>query len=318
MLFKNGTPYKMTDEDKQFLRKKFNFPIRIVYPPELIKPSRLNRLPDKPNSIPMPLRTVIRNQDGETEEWRWANNTTLDAVGRTKYYPRRMAFQGNSVISETNLELLYFLYWKSPHCKNGGIDENQRRKIYFMIEDLVIIAEKHVSARAIKARYDVMIYDDELGLSEHRLRALAKAYFVPRVDQLTLAQVRVAIDHEVLRDQRNGIQNFIEMSNSDEYIRLRSKLQMAIDNEIIIFIPRDRIWAWKGNEEYGQKKRLEDICRILSKADPKQALIDWYEANLDFKERLNSELEELSSMEPGEKKKVEAATLATDPTEDIE
>ena len=187
-----------------------------------------------------------------------------------------------------------------------------------MIEDLVIIAEKHVSTRAIKARYDVMIYDDDLGLPEHRLRALAKAYFVPRVDQLTLAQVRVAIDHEVQRDQRNGIPNFIEMSNSDEYIKLRSKLQVAIDNEIIIYIPRDRVWAWKGNEQYGQKKRLEDICRILSKADPKQSLIDWYEANLDFKERLNNELEELTAMEPGEKKKMELEQTAIDPTEDLE
>ncbi len=310
MLFKNGKPYQMTDEEKKTLREKFSFPLRLVYPPELIKPSRLNRLPDKPNSIPMPLRTVIQNKDGETEEWRWARNTTMDAARMIKYFPRRMAFQGNSMIAETNLELLYFLYWKSPHCKNGGIAKDQRKKIYFMIEDVVLIAKNKVSGEALRARYKVMVYDDELGLPAHRLRALAKAYFIPRVDDLELVQVRVAIDVEVSRDLRNGIANFIEMSNSDEYIKLRSKLQIAIDKDILTFSPRTHMWSWKGDPKY--QRPDEEICRVLAKAEPKQALIDWYEANLDFKERLNNEIEELTSMEP-EDTKVPVEKIVTDP-----
>jgi len=302
MLFKNGATYQMTQADKEDLRKRFNFPIRLVYPPELIKFSRLNRLPDKPQSIGLPMRVVIRNKDGETQEWRWARDTTIDGANKTKYFPRRINFTGNIVIPETELELLYFLFWKSPHCKNGGLEEKQRRKVYFMIEDLVKIAEGRVAMKATVARYEVMVYDKELGLPEHRLRALAKAYFIPRVDDLHLDQVRVAIDHEVKRDAHNGIQNFIEMSNSDEYIQLRSKMQVAIDREIIIFIPRDRVWAWKGDEKVGQKERHEDICRVLSKANPKQALIDYYEGDLDFKQRLNNEMDQLTAMEPKDRK----------------
>ncbi len=301
MLFKNGNSYKMSDEEKDILRKKFHFPLRLVYPSELIKPSRLNRLPDKPNSISMQMRVVIRNKDGETEEWRWSNNTTLTASNQVKYFPRRWTFQGNAAVQETDLELLYFLYWKSPHCKNGGLDEGQRKKAFFEIEDLVKIANDKVATKSISARYEVMVYDKDLGLPEHRLRSLAKAYFIPRVDDLELAQVRVAIDHEVRRDRRNGIQNFFELSKSDDYILMRSKLQVAIDEELVIFVPRDRVWAWRGDPEMGQNKRMEDICKVLSKAEPKQALIDWYENNLDFKNRLNHELEELSAMEPPEK-----------------
>lgn len=315
MLFKNGATYQMTDEDKQDLRDRFNFPIRLVYPPELIKPSRLNRLPDKPKSIGLPMRVVIRNEDGETQEWRWARDTTIDTANRTKYFPRRLNFTGNIVIPETELELLYFLFWKSPHCKNGGLSVKQRKKIYFEIEDLVRIAEGRVAMKALTARYEVMIYDSELGLPEHRLRALAKAYFIPRVDDLHLDQVRVAIDHEVKRDPRGGIQNFIEMSSSDEYINLRSKIQMAVDRDIIIFVPRDRVWAWKGDPQYNQKN--EEICRVLSKADAKQALIDWYEANLDFKQRLNNEMEGLTAMEPKDEK-VKAPSQARRPGDDID
>jgi len=291
----------MSNEDKEFLRDKFHFPLRLVYPKELVRPSRLNRLPDKPAGISMLLRVVIRNQDGETEEWRWARNTTLTNDNRTKYFPRRWNFQGSQAILETDLELLFFLYWKSPHCKNGGLDERQRKKAYFEIEDLVKIANDQVTQKSIAARYEVMVYDAELGLPEHRLRSLAKAYFIPRVGELDIAQVRVAIDHEVRRDPRNGIQNFFELSKSDDYIKIRGKLQTAIDNDIVIFIPRDHVWAWKGDPDMGQKARMEDICKVLAKANPKQALIDWYEANRDFRERLDNELEEFSAMEAPEK-----------------
>lgn len=301
MLFKNGSTYQMSDDEKKLLREKFHFPLRLVYPSELVKPSRLNRLPDKPNSISMPMRVVIHNQDGETEEWRWANNTTLDNNNQMKFFPRRWTFQGATPIRETDLELLYFLYWKSPYCKNGGLPEEQRKKPWFEIEDLVKIAQTRVGQKSIRARYEVMVYDNELGLPEHRLRSIAKAYFIPRVDELDVAQVRVAIDHEVLRDKRNGINNFFELSKSDDYILMRSKLQTAIDEELVVFIPRDRVWAWKGDPEMGQNKRKEDICKVLSKAVPQQALIDWYENNLDFKERLNHELEELTAMEAPEK-----------------
>jgi len=315
MLFKNGAIYQMTDDDKKDLRERFNFPVRLVYPPELIKVSRLNRLPDKPKSIGLPMRVVIRNEDGETQEWRWARNTTIDTSQRTKYFPRRLNFTGNFVIPETELEMLWFFYWKSPHCKNGGLDKKQRKKIYFEIEDLVKIAEGRVALRALTARYEVMVYDQELGLPEHRLRALAKAYFIPRVDDLHLDQVRVAIDVEVKRDLRNGIQNFIELSNSDEYITLRSKIQVAVDNDILIFVERDRIWAWKGDPQYERKN--EEICRVLTKADAQQALIDWYEANLDFKQRLNAEMEQLTAMKPKDKK-VHVPAQAVDPGDDID
>ena len=312
MLYKNGSLYQMTDAEKKELRTKFTFPLRLVYPPELIKTSRLNRLPDHPASINLPLRTVIQNSDGETEEWRWARNITQTQGGVHKYFPRRFNFQGNTSIPETQLEFLYFLYYKNPHCGNGALPKDQRKTVYYIIEDLLKIAQKRVDSRAATARYEVMVFDDELGLPEHRLRAIAKAYFIPRVDDLQLAQVRVAIDVEVRRDMKKGIPNFIEMSNSDEYIKLRGKIQIAIDRELIIFVPRDRVWAWKGDKAMGQNARLEDICRVTSKANAQQALIDWYEANLDFKQRLNTELEELTAMSP-EDKRVHAASGAEDP-----
>lgn len=288
----------MTDEEKKFLRDKFHFPLRLVYPRHLIRPSKLNRRADQPASMSFPLRSIVYNEDGETEEWRWANNSTLDTNNRPRYFPRRFNFMGNTVLQETQLEMLYYLYWKCPHCHNGGLPADQRKTAMFAIEDLVAIAKEKVSQRADKARYDVMLYDRQLGLPEHRLRSLAKAYFIPKVDDLDIDQVRVAIDFEVQRDRRGGMENFFELSDSEEYVKMRSKLQMAIDSDIVTYLARERVWAWRGDPDQGEKKRKEDICRVLSKADPKQALIDWYENNADFRERLKYELEDLSGMEP--------------------
>lgn len=294
MLYVNGKDYRMTDDEKKALRKKFSFPLKLVYPPELVKESSVNRLPDQPTSINIPLRAVFTNKDGETEEWRWCRSVNLDAAGRRRYVPRNLPFMGSANITETNLELLYFLYYKSPHCKNGAIDPKFKKRAYFMIQDLVVMATEKVSAKATLARYDVLLNDNEIGLPEDQLRAIAKAYFIPNVDKLHINQIRVAIDLSVKRDSKNGIANFFELSKSDEFLTVRGKLQTAIDLKIIYFYARERLWRWAVEE--GEKP--ENICKVLAKTLPENALISWYQANKDFKERLDRELEGYGAMEP--------------------
>lgn len=293
MLFKNGANYKMTDKEKKELRAKFSFPLKLVYPAHLVRKSTVNRLPDKPRSINIPCRNIFRNQDGETEEWRWANSTSYDAVGRTKYTPRNLGFMGDATLTEMDLELLYFLYYKSPHCYNGAIHEQFKKKSYFMIEDLVRIATDTVSRKAIISRYEVLLNDSEIGLPEKELRALAKAYFIPNVDKLHINQVRVAIDLSVKRDTKHGIENFFELSKSKEFLEARGKIQTALDLKLFHFDPRSRTWRWRTVE--GEK--AESICKVLAKTLPENAMLEWYQNNSDFKERLNAELEGLGAME---------------------
>ena len=297
MLLKNGKDYKMTEKEKKELRNKFSFPLKLVYPSNLIRESRVNRLPDTPRSINIPCRNIFRNKDGETEEWRWANSTSFDAKGRTKYTPRNLGFMGDATLTEMDLELLYFLYYKSPHCYNGAIHPQFKKKSYFAIEDLVRIATDKVNRKAINSRYEVLLNDSEIGLPEKELRALAKAYFIPNVDKLHINQVRVAIDLQVNRDKKHGIENFFDLTKSKEFLEARGKIQTALDLKLFHFHPQSRNWRWRALE--GEKP--ESICKVLAKTLPENAMLEWYQNNKDFQERLDAELEGLGAIEEAKK-----------------
>jgi len=293
MLFLNGKEYRMTEDEKKELRSKFSFPLKLVYPANLIKESTVNRLPDSPRSINIPCRNIFRNQDGETEEWRWSNSTSYDAGGRMKYTPRNLGFMGDANITEMDLELLYYLYYKSPHCDNGAIHQQFKKKPYFAIEDLVRIATDKVNRKAVQSRYEVLLNDSEIGLPEKQLRALAKAYFIPRVDTLHINQVRVAIDLQVNRDKKHGVENFFELTKSKEFLVARGNIQTALDLKLFHFHPQSRTWRWRALE--GEKS--ENICKVLAKTLPENAMLEWYQNNSDFRDRLDAELEGLGAME---------------------
>lgn len=297
MLYNNGQIYRMNDEEKALLRKIFNFPLKMVYPPDMVKNNPLNPgVPDQPASITIPLKEVLRNQDGETEEWRWCNTIGRDNKGLIRYIPRNIHFNGSLRIEGTDLELLYFLYFKSPHCQNGAVPENFRKKLYFALEDPTKIASDKVVRESDYAKYKYSLYNEE-GLPEHILRAVAKAYFIPDVDKLTFDQVRVAIDFEVNRDKKEGIKKFAEMSDMGEYSKARALIQGAIDNKLVIFHPSSRSWCWP-DPDINSKRKGEEICKVLGKANQNEALVDYYRGNVQFSERLHHEMKNESAMAP--------------------
>lgn len=294
MLYKNGSPYRLNEQEKKKLKEKFTFPLRMTYAENLIKNSTVNALPDQPRSINIPLRSTIRTSDGETQEWIWAHSTIDDVKGRRKYTPRNLPFMGKAVLTELDLELLYFLYHKSPHCVNGDPELTVKKKQYFMIEDLVKVATHKVNSKAKLARYEVMLNDDEIGLPESLLRLMAKAYFIPDVDKLHVNQVRVAIDISVKREPKKGIDTFMELSKSNEILTARSKIQTGIDLKLIYYWPKGRVWRWRTPD--GDKP--EDFCKVLAKVIPQNALIEWYNVDETFRERLDAELEGQAAMSP--------------------
>jgi hypothetical protein len=136
-----------------------------------------------------------------------------------------------------------------------------------------------------------MIDDDELGLPEERLRAIAKAYFVPNVDDLSLDQVRVVLDLEVRKDRQNGLQRFIDMSNTEDLIKNRGKVRTAIDEGIVKFSPKEKMWAFV-NED----KSLDPICKV-NKIEPQAGLVEFYGGDKDFAQRLDAELDGIGAVE---------------------
>ncbi len=284
MLYKNGVPYRMSEKEVEALEAKFTFPIYLRYPNVLKKFNKLNQTYDKPAGINIPLRSIVR-EENTTIEWRWAQQDTVNPQGQKKYMPRVIPFQGDWAITDLDIDLLYYLYYKSPYCVNGAIDEKQRKKPYFEIEDLRIAATLKVRDRKMRSRVATLIDDDEMGLPETKLRALARAYFVPHVDKLSLDQVRVVLDLEVRKDKRDGLQRFIDMSGATEMIQLRGKIRSAIDQGIVRFMPKVKTWVFINEDE-----TMDPICKV-NKIEPQAGLVEFYGGDREFAQRLDAELE---------------------------
>jgi len=279
MLYKNDVPYKLTNADLKVLNDKFKrFPLAIVYPPERITKNRSpqNKLPDKPNSISFPLSATVKTNLG-ADHWRYAENVLIKDHGVRKYIPKSLRFNGRQLLQETDAELAWFLYTKSEYCKEGL---NQKGKTYkFMFEDLVTDAERQAEAEAVRSQVKSLIYGKDMGLSEDKLRAVAKAYFIKNVDLLALGQVKVAIEHQVNRDPVRGLQKFIEMTKGDEILKIRVRMQDLIDAKKLKFETAKKEWIWTDGD-----KKLESICKVAPGANPNDIICDYYLGNKDFQE----------------------------------
>lgn len=277
MLYKNDELYKLSPNDLKALEGKFKYPMKIVYPANRIKknPSPENKLPDKPNSISFPLRSMVTTKTG-TDVWRYADNLLIQEHGVKKYLPTNFRFTGKHVLEENDRELAWFLYTKSEFCGNG-LNAGPNPK--FIFEDKVTEAEKLAErqSNAIDAR--ALIYGKEVGLPEEKLRVIAKAYFVKNVDQLTFAQVKLALEQAISAEGNEGYARFMEVTGSEAYLKLRMRLQNLIDAGKLNYDAGRREWAWM---EGG--KKIEAICRIAPGDNAKDALIEFYEGNTKFQE----------------------------------
>jgi len=279
MLYKNDELYKLAPNDIKVLTEKFKrFPLAIIYPPERVVPSRSkqNKLPDKPNSISFPLVSNVKTKTG-TERWRYAENVIVKEHGVKKFTPGNFRFNGRHLLQETDAELAWFLFTKSSYCK-GGL--NQGKTIKFMFEDLISDAERRADSESIKSRVKAMIFGEDFGLSEEKLRAVAKAYFIKNVDQLTFAQVKLAVDHAVNRDKRDGLKQFVEMTNMDEFLKIRGRIQDLMDKKHLGYDATRKEWQWL--DEKGD--RIDSICKVAPGRSPNDALYDFYMGNRTFQE----------------------------------
>lgn len=282
MLYKNDEPYKLAPNDVKTINERFHgkWPLTIIYPPERVVPSRSkqNKLPDKPNSMSWPLTATVRTTMG-TEQWRYAENVIIKEHGLKKYTPKNIRFNGRRAFEETDIELVWFLYTKSPYCKGGP---NAGKTIKFMFEDLITEAEIKAERENVQSTVKVMIYNQDLGLSEARLRALAKAYFIKNVDNLTFPQVKLAIEHQIVRDHKNGYKKFMDMTQMDDLIAARGRIQGLVDKNFLKYDVVKREWLWL---EDG--KKASRIVKVASGTDPNDSMYDYFMGNKEFQETVD-------------------------------
>lgn len=293
MLYKNDKQFEVPEKDREFLTEKFNLPVRIKYLPELIKPNKKNRLPDMPNSINIPLHITVRTKTG-IEKWLYCENVVIDSQGITKYTPRNLRFYGTMTLGEYDIELLWFIYYKSPLCANNALDPKQRKRPRFEIEDIVLRAKEKAMIEADLARVGTLIYDLEAGLGESRLRQIAMFYHIPHVENQTLEQVQLGLKYEVMRDKRNGVRNFLEVSKGNVVIKTRVSVQKAIDKGLLVYDSKSKKWYWANP---GEPSGAEEVMRVVAGKNRNEALHDYLMASEETRSRLDDELKAVEVME---------------------
>lgn len=287
MLYKNEVPYELSRFQKEIdeIETHFHgkFPVKVVYPPERIVKSKLkhNRLPDKPNSISFDLKATVKTPSG-TESWRYAENVIIDNKGVKKYLPKKFRFDGARFLERNDIELIFFLLKKSPYCLGGT---NQGRMVKFMFEDLVSEADKKVRKKKIEAKIDGLLYGEDFGLPEAKLRDVAKAYFINNVDGLTLSQVQIVLSSKI-HETKDGPDNFFRMVNADEEIQTRKSIQKAMDMGVLKHDTTKRTWSWETKGEKGSTL----ICKTPPNKSASESLYEHYLGNEGFRDDLQAVL----------------------------
>jgi hypothetical protein len=286
MLYKNDEVYRLLPADHKLLKDKFpKWPIRLIYPESRVRKSKLkhNVLPDKPNSISFPLFATVKTPLG-ADTWRFAENKIYGSNNQIIYTPSNLILRGSMVLQEHDKELVYWLVKCCPFLEGG---ENFNGKVpKCIIEDLVGNAEKKAMKEEEAATLKALIYSSKMGLGETRLREVAKAYFIPDVNELTFAQVKLAVENRVLSDKRAGVEKFLELVEAEQVLDVRANLQNAIDRDIITFMAQKRIWAWVTE----QGKKNIPICQTGAGQDPHEALYDYYLGDRSFAKEITSAL----------------------------
>lgn len=285
MLYKNDEPVHLNKAEIEAVEAFFHgkFPVKVVYPPERITPSKLkhNRLPDKPRSISFDYKAVVMAPNG-TEVWRYAENVIVNDKGVKKYTPKKFIFFGSTWLKRNDIEKIYFLLNKSEFCKGG---KNQGTMVKFMFEDLVSEADKRAEKKKIATKIDGLLYGDDFGLSEEKLKAVAKAYFIAGVDDYSLTQIKWQLENKI-NETKEGPENFFRMVNADDEIATRVSITKAVDLGLLVYENNNKSkrWVWK------TKEGIDEVCKVPPDKSPNEALYEHYLGNEGFRDDVQAVL----------------------------
>ncbi|HUX58712.1 MAG TPA: hypothetical protein VMV77_17205, partial [Bacteroidales bacterium] len=189
-----------------------------------------------------------------------------------------------------DIDLIYFLLFKSEYCKGGM---NQGKMVKFMFEDLVTEAEKKAETRVLRGKIDTLLFSKEEGLSEEKLRLVARAYFIKNVDEYSRAQIGSLIEQKI-HASRDGTTKFFDMVDDDIELNKRNSIQRAIDRKIIFYDMGRKTWFWSTPEG-----KTELICKVPPSKSDYDAIYDVFMGDQGFRDNLQSALK---TPEPKEKK----------------
>lgn len=293
MIYKNGELLEMDAKRKDQLMKTFDFPVVVKYTDKVKLWDKANNRFVSPPSIAVPASSNVYI-DGSVDNYQYAE-TTKRIDGNLVFFPSTFEIRQNHTIQESEIDLLYYLYYYSPYMENGYLAEqkssiaNGRLKINpkFQFENLKAEAEAYVNSEMLVSTVKALISNPALGIEEHELRNIAKSLFVPGVDKLDISQVRKSLLYHV-KTTPNGYQDFMDAKENTGNTVVNSKVITAIEKGIVSFDERRREW-WYCDSEGNKTERICPVGQIVEK---KSALCKYISGDSDALLKLEINLEE--------------------------
>jgi hypothetical protein len=233
MIYVNGTLLDITQDTpyvKEYLSKReellknYEFPMVFTTRREpIINPSGVA---EPPKIIIIPAASVVQEEFG-TVEWRYTNSISRNG----RYSPRSIMINGEIAVGKEDLDLAFFLLYKSQHGPKSGL---------LYLKDAKREADEYVSKKAALSGLTYILYDEDSPLSDEDVRTIALALGISNADdkKYTTNQVKLMIEQEVIKGETSGdtfcnYKTFKEFSRVNDWVKLLARIQKLYDKKVI-------------------------------------------------------------------------------------
>ena len=258
MLLINEKELKVT---KEVLKKEFGlvtFPSRFRLTNQLLKKKR-NGARNEPTgfgkSFSFPTSFTTHDPDKGAIDIKYY--TTIRGSGEKKSFLPNEVVIGHTadiMLNEKQLDLIYYL---SIHPRNAqGRYRESGKKAWFYLEDLAAEASMKAKKKKLLNKVDTLLWGESKGLSEDKLRDVAKSFEISRADTLTMDEIRVSLEPIAKLDP----DLFLERAGSKKDLSVLSLINDCVEYGIIASKKVRNSNSWYLLTDTGLKD--EKICPI--------------------------------------------------------
>lgn len=283
----NGRTFSYNKQERDEIKEKFGIPIELVYASKHIKTNKKSGRLEMPEQLGLPCEaTVVTEGKGADVITYYQREIPGKYNEPPQYEPKTLEIKKSRTIGWEDLDLIYFLYFCSPYVENGkAYDKN--KSVHFKIKDDYAEAVSVLERDEIIADVEYHIFNKKSGLPELQIREIAKAYYVPNVDDKKIEQVRIELRNALKKlGFEKGYKAFHKEIKVEDIIESKRVIQEAIDYNVLYFDNSKRPYKWVTITHEDGKKKEEKLVVVSGSRDSKQTLVDNLKANSTMLETL--------------------------------
>ncbi len=251
MISVNGKRINIADENDPFAKevkagfeklRAIGFPLTLIFTPNHISPKRKFD-PDSKEEHAMGVsivnRTVIPGQNGD-DEWMYFKTSKPKRGDKPEQFePRKTRITPYFVINETDIELAFYLVFKSGSCeKYPDFGKEQYVKpghVHYRLSVRANEEMKIAESRRLQFKINALIYDnDGIGLSVADLCKFAETIGIKNPKSIGEDELKNRIYAEITNPKkRDMLEKFFKYAEKDEKQDLKIMIEQAIARKVI-------------------------------------------------------------------------------------